>query len=134
MKTVCVSGYFDPLHIGHIRYLEEARSLGDKLVVIVNNDHQAGLKKGGAFMPEDERLEIISALKCVSLAVLATDKDRTVKKTLAIIRPQIFAKGGDSTPENVPELDVCQEHNIEVRMGIGGAKIQSSSWLLHGKS
>jgi len=129
MVVVVTSGYFDPLHIGHLRLLEEAKKLGDYLCVIVNNDQQAKLKKGKPFMPEKERLAIIEALKPVDDVFLSIDTDKTIRETLRAIKPQIFAKGGDSTIDNVPELDICKELGIEVVFGVGGEKIQSSSWL-----
>lgn len=133
-KVVAVSGYFDPLHIGHVRYLQAAKRLGDKLVVILNNDGQARLKKGAPFMLERERREILQALRCVDDVILSIDTDRTVRETLKIVRPDIFAKGGDSTGENTPEQDVCDEIGCIVFFGVGGEKIQSSSWLTSGSS
>lgn len=127
-KIVCVSGYFDVLHIGHIEYLEKAKSLGDKLYVIVNNDEQATLKKGRPFMPAVERVRLIRALKCVDAAIIACDKDRTVCETLRLIHPDIFANGGDQSNDSIPEASVCNELGIQLVDGLG-AKIQSSSWL-----
>lgn len=126
MKIVCTSGYFNPLHIGHVRLLKEAKALGDYLVVIVNNDEQVKLKgESKPFMNEKERVEIIKAIKYVDKVVLSIDKDRTIKKTLGRISPDIFAKGGDSTPENTPEKDLVKK----VVYNVGGGKIQSSRWL-----
>lgn len=129
MIKVCTSGHFNPVHIGHITLFREAKRLGDYLVVIVNNDYQVTLKGSKPFMDEKERCAIIKALKYVDEVVLSIDRDKSIKKTLAMIRPNIFAKGGDSTPENVPEIDVCRKHDIEIVYGVGGGKIQSSSWL-----
>ena len=129
MKLIAVSGYFDPLHIGHLEYLERAKSLGDRLYVIVNNDHQATLKKGKAFMKEGERLRVVRALQCVDAAVLAVDKDRTVCETLRSVRPDVFANGGDQTNTSIPETGVCEALGIELVDGLG-EKIQSSRWLL----
>lgn len=129
MITVCTSGYMNPLHKGHIRLLEDARALGDRLVVIVNNDRQVILKGSKPFMDEEERLIMVRALRCVDEAVLSIDDDRTIRKTLAMVKPDIFAKGGDSTPDNVPEQEVCDVHNIRLAYGVGGGKIQSSSTL-----
>lgn len=128
-KIVCVSGYFNPLHFGHIEYFEKSKQLGDKLIVIVNNDKQAIIKKGSSFMPEDERLKIIRSLRIVDFAVLSIDNDRTVCKTLESIRPHIFTNGGDQTNDIIPEKEICDKLNIELVDGLGG-KIQSSSWLL----
>jgi len=130
MKLIAVSGYFDPLHIGHLEYLERAKSLGDRLYVIVNNDHQATLKKGKSFMKEGERLRVVRALQCVDAAVLAVDKDRTVCETLRSVRPDVFANGGDQTNTSIPETGVCEALGIELVDGLG-EKIQSSRWLLN---
>jgi cytidyltransferase-like protein len=129
-KIVCVSGYFDPLHIGHIEYMERSKAIGDELVVIVNNDIQAKLKKGREFMPLTERLRIIASLKCVDKVVESIDTDRTVCETLRKMNPlpDFFCNGGDQTNDSIPEATVCDELGIELRDGFGD-KIQSSSWL-----
>ena len=131
MSIVCVSGYFDPIHIGHIDYFKRAKELGDLLLVIVNNDEQAALKKGRAFMPADERIQIIKELKCVDLVVKSIDIDRTVIKTLGSLFPipKYFCNGGDQNNNTIPETQVCLERGIELRDGFGN-KIQSSSWLI----
>ena len=90
MKVVAVSGYFDPIHVGHLEYLKMAKSLGDKLVVIINSDYQAGLKKGKSFMLEQDRLEIVQALRCVDEVFLSIDKDKSVCKSLEYLKPDIF--------------------------------------------
>lgn len=131
MKIVCVSGYFDPIHVGHIEYMERAKALGDQLYVIVNNDDQAALKKGKSFMPASERLKVVRSLKCVDAAMIAVDKDRTVCETLRFLRPDIFANGGDQSNQSIPESPVCEELGIELVDGLGD-KIQSSSWLIAG--
>ena len=128
-KIVCVSGYFNPIHTGPIEYFEKSKQLGDKLVVIVNNDKQAILKKGSSFMSENERLKIIRSLKIVDFAVLSIDEDRTVCKTLVSIRPHVFTNGGDQTNDIIPEKEICDKLNIQLVDGLGD-KIQSSSWLL----
>jgi len=132
-KTVCVSGYFDPLHVGHLEYLEKASRLGHYLIVIVNNDHQTALKKGKAFMPCKERIKIMRSLRVVNKVIKSVDTDRTVCKTLASMRPapDIFCNGGDQTNEYIPEAEICQQQGIELVDGLG-AKIQSSSWLIEG--
>lgn len=128
---VCASGYFNPAHIGHIRYLQAAKSLGTHLVVIVNNDLQVKLKGSIPFMNEDERLEIIQSLRCVDSAVLSIDKDRTVSKTLELVQPHIFANGGDVAFEDCREASVCDRLGIYMVFGVGGSeKLQSSSNLL----
>tara|TARA_R110000824_G_scaffold396533_1_gene598069 strand:+ start:2036 stop:2449 length:414 start_codon:yes stop_codon:yes gene_type:complete len=125
---VAISGYFDPLHIGHLEYIKISRSLGDFLVVIVNNDHQCSLKKGKPFMKELDRVEIIKSLKGVDEVVLSVDQDRTVCRTLEIIKPDIFANGGDRNNEEIPESKVCRKYNITLIDGLGN-KIRSSSDL-----
>ena len=95
MIVVAVSGYFDPIHVGHLELLKLARQLGDKLVVIVNNDQQAVLKKGKSFMNEKDRMEIVSALQSVDEVFLSIDNDKSVCKSLEFLKPNIFANGGD---------------------------------------
>ena len=132
-KIVCVSGYFDPIHIGHIEYFKKSKEIGTKLMVIVNNDHQATLKKGRPFMPCKERMELIKELRCVDIVVESIDSDRTVCKTLSTVepKPDFFCNGGDQNNNTIPEGPVCQSRNIELRDGFG-EKIQSSSWLISG--
>ena len=112
---VCVSGYFDPIHVGHIEYFKNSKKLGNKLIVIVNNDEQATLKKGKPFMPADERIKIIEELKCVDKVIKSIDKDRTVCKTLEIIepKPELFCNGGDQFNNIIPEASICQERGIK---------------------
>jgi cytidyltransferase-like protein len=130
METiVCVSGYFNPIHYGHIEYFQKAKELGTKLFVIVNSDKQSLLKKGSSFMPEQERLKIVRSISCVDSAIISVDEDRTVCKTLRLIHPHIFANGGDQNNEIIPEKTVCEELGIKLADGLGD-KIQSSSWLL----
>lgn len=130
MKRVAISGYFDPLHVGHLEYIERAKALGDHLVVIVNNDKQAVLKKGKSFMPENERVKIIEALKFVDDVVLSIDTNRTVCETLRTMepKPNMFCNGGDQNNNSIPETQVCVERGIDLVDGLGD-KIQSSSWL-----
>ena len=127
MKKVAISGYFDPIHIGHLEYIKMARELGDYLIVIVNNDKQAFLKKGKSFMCEDDRLTIVTQIKGVDEAVMSIDEDKTVCKTLDLIKPDIFANGGDSNSE-IPEFKICKENSTKVIDGLGN-KIRSSSEL-----
>ena len=128
MKIVATSGYFDPLHVGHLECLELASELGDKLIVIVNSDFQAKLKKGEAFMNENDRMKIVAALKCVDEVFLSIDKDKTQCESLRQINPDIFAKGGDRTSVEIPESKICKELNIKIIDGLG-EKIRSSSDL-----
>ena len=125
---IAVSGYFDPIHIGHLEYLKMAKALGDFLVVIVNNNQQCILKKGKFFMDEKDRLEIVKAIKYVDEVFLSVDDNRTVCKSLELIRPNIFANGGDRSTDEVPETSVCKKYKIEMVDGLG-EKIRSSSSL-----
>jgi cytidyltransferase-like protein len=127
--VVVTSGYFDPLHVGHIECLELAKELGDKLVVIVNNDRQSIIKKGREFMPFKERVKIIKSLRVVDEVFESIDEDSSVCKSLAFLHPQIFAKGGDRNIGNIPEKEVCDKYNIKIVDGLG-AKIQASSELI----
>lgn len=135
MSIACVSGYFDPLHIGHIEYFKSSKTIADKLMVIVNNDEQAILKKGKAFMPVDERIKIIQELKCVDYVVKSVDLDRTVCKTLETItpKPTYFCNGCDQNNNSIPEAEICNKLGIELKDGFGD-KIQSSSWLIKGNN
>lgn len=128
MKIVAVSGYFDPIHVGHLEYLRLSKKLGDKLVVIVNNNHQCVLKKGKPFMDEKDRIEIVRSLKMVDEVFLSIDDDKSVCKSLEKIKPHIFANGGDRSTVEVPELTVCKKYNIQMTDGLGD-KIRSSSDL-----
>jgi len=125
---VAVSGYFDPIHIGHLEYLRMAKELGDSLVVIVNNNYQCKLKKGKHFMDENDRVEIVKALRFVDEVFLSIDNDKTVCKSLEEIKPDIFANGGDRATSEVPETPVCKKFNIKMVDGLGD-KIRSSSSL-----
>ena len=127
-KIVAISGYFDPLHVGHIDLIKRARNLGNYLIVIVNSDEQVVLKKGRSFMPQDERIEIMKSLKFVDKVILSIDKDRTVCKTLEMVKPDIFANGGDRITENIPEQEVCDRLGIKMVNNLG-EKLQSSSKL-----
>ena len=133
-KVVIASGYFDPLHVGHVEYLNMAKTLGDTLVVIINNDEQAKLKKGESFMNERDRLEIVYNLECVDEVLLSDDTDKSVSKSLRLVsqfKPMaelIFAKGGDRNFGEVPEVKTCEELGIEMVDHLG-KKIRSSSDL-----
>jgi cytidyltransferase-like protein len=136
MKVIIVSGYFNPVHKGHIEYFEKSRLYGDKLYVIVNNDYQRELKGSKEFQDENERLLIINSLKVVDKTILSVDKDRTVRETLRMIHSKygegtelFFANGGDQNNDTIPEKPVCEELGINLIDGMGN-KIQSSSWLL----
>ncbi len=136
--TVAVSGGYDPIHIGHIRLFKEAKKLGDKLVVILNNDHWLMKKKGYVFMPQKERKELIEALAVVDEVILTTHpkdpKDMSVAKELRKLKPDIFANGGDRPQKTLPvrEIEVCKRIHCKMVYGVGrGGKVQSSSWLLN---
>ena len=135
-KVVLVTGGFDPLHSGHIAYFEEAKKLGDLLVVGVNSDAWLVRKKGQAFMPLLERTGIIRKLECVDFVIDFNDSDNTAKHAIQMVRQSypgdqiIFANGGDRTDKNIPEMDVV-DSNVRFVFGIGGfEKKNSSSWIL----
>ena len=135
-KAIIVSGYFNPIHKGHLEYFNTAKALTDELFVIVNNDHQRALKGSKEFQQEDERMIIVSNIKAVNLAILSIDTDRTVCKTIEKIANQyganydlVFANGGDQNNDTIPEKSICEAMGIKLLDGLG-AKIQSSSWLL----
>ncbi len=135
--TVVVSGGFDPIHIGHVRMFQHARSMGDRLVVLLNNDHWLRAKKGFVFMPQKERKEIIEAIYGVDevrfTSHKANDTDRSVCRDLLKVKPHIFANGGDRKPSGdpVPEVALCRELGIKMVYNVGaGGKVQSSSWLI----
>ena len=128
MKKVSISGYFDPLHVGHLEYINKAKELGDYLVVIVNNNLQCKLKKGKFFMDEKDRVEIVKNLKSVDEVFLSVDKDRTVSKSLEKLKPSVFANGGDRKNYEIPESKICNLYGIKIIDGLGD-KIRSSSDL-----
>jgi len=135
-KAVIVSGYFNPLHKGHIELFHKAKGRGNKLIVIINNDIQRELKGSREFMLENERMMIIQELKVSDFVVLSIDKDKTVCETLKLIYNEFsseyqlyFANGGDQSNNSIPEVGICNELGIGLIEGLGD-KIQSSSWLL----
>ena len=123
-KAIIVSGYFNPIHKGHLEYFNYAKKQADKLFVIVNNDNQRKLKGSKDFQDESERMFIVSNIKAVDKVFLSIDNDRTVCKSIKSI-----AKEFDQNNDSCPEKDVCDEYNIKLIDGLGD-KIQSSSWLL----
>ena len=128
MKKVAISGYFDPIHVGHIEYINNAKKLGDWLIVIVNNNKQCALKKGKHFMDENDRVLIVKNIKAVDEVFLSIDDDKTVCESLKKVNPDVFANGGDRKNYEIPESKVCRENNIEIIDGLGD-KIRSSSYL-----
>ena len=135
-KAIIVSGYFNPLHKGHLELFKKAKEAGDQLWVIVNSDFQRELKGSKEFMDENERLIIVNAIGIVDKALISIDKDKTQCATLADLAEQysnqyefFFANGGDQNNDSIPEVQVCIEKGIGLLEGLGD-KIQSSSWLL----
>jgi cytidyltransferase-like protein len=133
-KLILTSGYFNPIHIGHVRLLCEAKALGDLLFVIVNNDKQQILKKGKIIMTQDERMVVVAAIRYVDKAVLSVDQDPTVRATIEMIAREnpgyeiIFANGGDrKDPSLIPESAVCEKYKISMEFGIGGNDKPNSS-------
>ena len=139
-KAIIVSGYFNPVHKGHIEYFHSARQFAHKLIVIVNNDYQRKLKGSKEFMKEDERVMIIKELEIVDFVYLSIDKKKDVSITIKKINEElsnkyelIFGNGGDQNNDTIPEAKICKELKIKLIDGLG-EKIQSSSWLLKKKN
>ena len=138
-KAIIVSGYFNPIHKGHLEYFQNAKNLADELFVIVNSDYQRSLKGSKEFQDEEERIFIVSNIKSVNKAILSIDQDRTVCSTIEKIANEYgndyilsFANGGDQNNDTIPEKPICNKLGITLVDGLGG-KIQSSSWLLNKK-
>lgn len=127
--TVAVSGGFDPIHKGHVRMIRAASAFGS-VIVIANSDEWLMRKKGYVFMSFDERKEILESIKGVTVVYEALDDDDTVCESLKVIRPNMFANGGDRKGDNVPEVALCDELGIQMLWNVGGEKTQSSSWLV----
>jgi len=135
-KTVSVSGYFDPPTPAHLEYFREARKLGDVLIVILNTDEQLLNKRRGTKLenkiryPFIDRAQIISEFKSVDLVVKSVDTAENISVTLKLIKPRVFAKGGDRNINNIPreELEICKEIGCKIVCGVGGKKTHSSSW------
>jgi len=135
-KVIIVSGYFNPIHKGHLELFKKSKACGDQLWVIVNSDLQRELKGSKEFMDEDERLIIVSSIRYVDKAIISIDKDKTQRSTLSFLADNhkndfelYFANGGDQNNDSIPEVTVCQNKGISLIQGLGD-KIQSSSWLL----
>lgn len=138
-KAIIVSGYFNPVHRGHLDLFNNAKAYGDELWVIVNSDLQRKLKGSKEFMNEDERMQIVSSLKMVNLTMVSIDEDSTVIETIRALYTKAiskdpkyklaFANGGDQTNDSIPEATICRHLGIELIENLGN-KIQSSSWLL----
>jgi glycerol-3-phosphate cytidylyltransferase/D-beta-D-heptose 7-phosphate kinase/D-beta-D-heptose 1-phosphate adenosyltransferase len=134
MKLVIVSGYFNPLHGGHLDMFEAAAKLGDRLLVVVNNDKQQMLKKGKIILPQENRYRLINALHVVDEVILSIDQEPPVISTLEIIAKThpydelVFANGGDrNSDEEIPETAVCKKYGIRLEFGVGGATKSDSS-------
>ena len=144
MRVVVISGYFNPLHTGHLDYIDGAAKLGDRLIVIINNDEQVKLKGSTPFMDQASRMRIVNAIKGVGRAVLSIDTDESVVQTLKSIYSEYstdyffdsmtFANGGDRTEESSPEEAYCKWRQIHTVYNTGGEKTQSSSKLLKSKN
>ena len=136
MKIIICSGYFSPMHIGHIEYIKRSKKKGDYLIVIVNNDHQSFLKKGFSFQSENDRLQIIGSMECVDEVILSIDEDKSVCKTIEYIFDKykdensfIFAEGGDQLKDTIPEKEICDKLGIEIVDKIVG-QLNSSTKIL----
>ena len=142
MKIVVISGYFNPVHTGHLDYIEGAKEKCDLLYAIVNSDHQVGLKGSTRFMDQESRLRIVRALRAVNRAMISIDEDGSVVRSIASINKQYFddpfvdmicfMNGGDRGYENTPESDFCEQNGILLYHNVGGEKTESSSMLLNG--
>ncbi len=136
-KAIIVSGYFNPIHKGHIEYFQNAKENGHKLFVIVNSDLQRALKGSKEFQDEKERVFIVENLRLVDKCFLSIDQDRTVVESIKMIYNEFgneyklaFANGGDQNNDTIPERPICEKLGIELIDWLG-VKIQSSSWLLN---
>jgi len=141
-SVIIISGGFDPVHKGHLRMFREASWLGHQVIVGLNSDDWLTRKKGKPFMDFKERKEILEGFKYINQVLAFDDKDETandiIKQICSLYRNFdvniYFANGGDRTSDNVPEMKVCDELGVEMIWGVGGGKIQSSSWLTGGKN
>ena len=130
-KLVMVSGGFDPIHIGHLRMFQEAKELGDELIVVLNCDAWLLRKKGKKFMSSEDRAEIIKGFSCVDHVYVLESDRKDVSEALELFKPAIFANGGDRRSEkDIPEVIACEKLGIQMVFNVGGEKIRSSSDLL----
>lgn len=135
-KAIIISGYFNPIHKGHIEYINLSKSHGDILIVIVNNDIQRELKGSMEFMLQEERKLIISNIRAVDKVYISIDDDKSVSKTISLIHSELhkdytlfFANGGDQNNNSIPEITICEKLGIKLLENMG-KKVQSSSWLI----
>jgi cytidyltransferase-like protein len=128
MSLVMVSGGFDPYHDGHVEYISMARRYGD-VIVALNSDAWLTRKKGDAFMPFEARERVMRSISGVCDVYAVDDEDDTVCEAIRSVKPDYFAKGGDRTKHNTPEISCCDELGVQVLFGLG-AKINSSSDLI----
>ncbi len=133
-KIVAISGFFTVFHKGHIQYIEEARKLGEYIVIIVNNNEQQIKKKGALIRDCQVTKYILDRMKFISdgfgEVIISIDKDDSVCKTLEKIKPAIFANGGDRNAKNIPEYELCDKLGISMAFGVGGDKVDSSSGII----
>ena len=139
-SIIVLSGGFDPVHKGHLRMFREASWLGHHVIVGLNSDKWLTRKKGKPFMEFEERKEILESIKYINQVIPFDDSDGTACDLIEKVDDMYdtdyriyFANGGDRTTDNVPEMDICKELGVEMLWGVGGGKIQSSSWLIDGK-
>ena len=140
MRVGIISGYFNPIHTGHLDYIEGAKQKCDLLYVIVNSDHQVNLKGSKKFMDENSRVRIVRALSCVKRAMVSIDEDSTVCRSIKAIDKEyfddpfvtdiFFMNGGDRKAGNTPEAETCKELGVRMIYNVGGSKTESSSTLL----
>jgi len=142
VKTIIIlSGGFDPVHKGHVRMFQEAKAFPATVIVGLNSDSWLIRKKGKPFMHWDERKEILEAMSCIDYVYNFNDEDNSACDLIRCVFEEnkqdkdikiYFGNGGDRTAENSPEVDFCNENNIDILWGVGGGKIQSSSDLIKG--
>lgn len=128
-KIIALSGGFDPIHIGHVRMIQDAAEMG-RVWIYLNTDEWLVRKKGFSFMSFKDRAEILFAIKGVEMVVPASDEDGTVCKSLEVFKPSMFGNGGDRKEGNTPEKTTCEALGIQMVFNLGGEKVQSSSYLV----
>jgi cytidyltransferase-like protein len=132
MKTVAIAGHFNPIHVGHLQLIDAARNMGDKLIVIVANDTQAGNKRKPVLIPLQERMMLVSRIKGVDEVIASIDLDTTIKETLKLVKPDVLASGCDENhPDAIEEAEICYNLGIQTKWNVGGNKIRSSSIILN---